>query len=259
LESIYHFNMKELLAFALVGLRMAGFVVAMPIIGTSNVAVSIKALLALMLTFIMFPQVGWQKMPVDIESMAIVTLAIKEVFIGLTFGFVARMFFLAVTMAGQIMSISLGLSSAQLFNPAMGETSTSLDYFYVTLASLFFFAINGHHVLISGIFESFRIVPVSQLTIDLGGMQGFGSVVHRVTVLGLKMSAPIMVAILFMNVAIAVVGRAVPQINILITSLPVNALSGFFIMFIGLPLLLWQMSEILNLTADELFRFIKTF
>ncbi|MCB0351286.1 MAG: flagellar biosynthetic protein FliR [Bdellovibrionales bacterium] len=259
MESVYNFNMTELLAFGLVLLRMTGFVVAAPIIGTVNVQVSAKVLLALCMTFIIFPQVGWQQLTADIESSAIITLAVKEMFIGFSFGFLARMFFQVVTMAGQIMSVSLGLSAAQLFNPSMGETSTALDQFYVILASLFFLSINGHHLLIDGIFETFQIVPITKISISLNGLQEFGVVTQKIMAIALKMSAPILVAILFMNVAIAVIGRAVPQINILITSLPINAMAGFFVMFVCLPLLIWQMTDLLNVTTAELFKLIKSY
>lgn len=259
MESVYNFNMTELLAFALVLLRMCGFVVAMPIIGTMNVPASAKVLLALAMTFIVFPQVGWQKLAVDLESSQLITYAVKEIFIGFSFGFVARLFFNAVAMAGQIMSVSLGLSAAQLFNPTMGETSTAVDQFYVILASIFFLSINGHHLLISGIFETFSLVPITKSSISILGLGEFGVITQKIMVIALKMSAPILVAILFMNVAIAVMGRAVPQINILVTSLPVNALAGFFMMFVALPLLLWQMTEVLNITTTELFKLIRSF
>jgi flagellar biosynthetic protein FliR len=75
----------------------------------------------------------------------------------------------------------------------------------------------------------------------------------------MKISAPILISILFMNVAMAVMGKAVPQINILITSLPVNFLTGFLVMFVVMPLLLWQMSELLQMTTEEVFKFIKSY
>lgn len=259
MESVYNFNMTEILAFALVLFRMIGFVIAMPIVGTSSVSASTKVLLSLALTFIAFPQVGWAKLTADIESMTIITIAIRELFVGLSFGFLARMFFMAVTMAGQIMSVSLGLSSAQLFNPSVGEVSTALDQFYVILASIFFLAINGHHTLVSGIFETFQIVPIDKELLSFVGLQDFGTLVQKITVVAVKMSAPILMGILFMNLSVAIIGRAVPQINILITSLPINVMVGFFIMFVALPLLIWQMSELLDLTATELFRFVKSF
>jgi len=258
MENVYNFNMTELLAFALVLLRMLGFVVAMPVIGTANIPAQIKILFALTMSFVLFPQVGWQKLTTDIESIAIVTLAIKEVFVGLAFGFIARLFFMAVLMAGQIMSVTLGLSAAQLFNPGVGEVSTAFDQFYMVLATLFFFAILGHHSLISGIFQTFEIVPIQKTSISLLGSSSLAGMTSMVMALAVKMSAPIIIAILFMNVAVAVVGRAVPQINILITSLPINILAGFFVMFIALPLMVWQMSDLLSTTTEELMKYVKT-
>jgi flagellar biosynthetic protein FliR len=162
-------------------------------------------------------------------------------------------------MAGQIMSVSLGISSAQLFNPAMGESSTAFDQLYVTLASLFFLSVNGHHLLIAGLVDSFRIIGLQSTSINLLGFGDFGSTVQRIMVIGVKMSAPLMVTILFMNIAIAVIGRAVPQINILITSLPINILVGLLVTIISLPLLIWQMNDLLDITSTELFRLIKSF
>lgn len=259
MESLYNFNMNQILAFALILLRMTGFIVAMPIIGTVNVPTVVKALLPLAMTFILYPQIGWAKLGADIEQLSIVTLAMKEMFIGLSFGFLARLFFMAVTMTGEMISISLGISASQLFNPMMGETSTALDQFYLTLASLFFLAINGHHILISGIYKSFDLVPLTQTSISFVSLQSMGDVVQKVTEIAVKMSAPIMVTILFINVAIAVVGRAVPQINILITSLPINILCGLSILFIVLPLLIYEMHDLVEVSAAELFKYVRAF
>ena len=259
MESFFNFSYNEIVAFALVLLRMIGFIVAMPVIGSSNVPAPTKVLLALTLTFILFPTINHSKLEADINSLAIITIGVKEVFIGLTFGFIARLFFMAVSMAAHIMSVSMGVASAQLFDPSMGEVSTALDQFYIYLASLFFLTINGHHLLISGIFELYSIVPISKTLISLSGFQDFGVTVQKIMAAALKMSAPILVSIFFMNVAVALIGRAVPQINILITSLPVNVLVGFVVLFIGLPLLIWQLTQLLDLTSMELLRIIKSY
>lgn len=257
MENLFHMNINELLVFALILLRMTGFVVAMPVIGTSNVPVSVKVLLSLTMTFILFPQIGFKKLDLDFQSLEIITVAVRELFLGLCFGFIAHLFFMAISMAGQIMSVSLGISAAQLFNPTVGENVTALDHFYIILATLFFLTINGHHLLISGLFDIYQIVPISQKSLSMLPFKSFGSLVQHISELALKISTPILISILFMNIAIAIIGRAVPQINILITSLPINILSGFFVMFIGLPLLVWQMNEILNFSTTELLNFFK--
>lgn len=103
------------------------------------------------------------------------------------------------------------------------------------------------------------MIPIQNASIHLIGLQDFGAIVQKIMSLAVKMSAPMMVSILFMNIAIAVIGRAVPQINILITSMPVNILIGLVVMIVALPLLIWQMHELLNITSTQLYTLLKSF
>lgn len=257
MESVYNFSNKEILAFALVFLRISAFVLAMPVFGVGNVPSPVKILFSLVMSFVIFPSVGWQKMQADPESVAIATLVVKEVFIGLAFGFLSRAFFMALGMAGQLISVSLGVSSGQLFNPTIGETSTAFDQFYGILAGLFFLAINGHHLLIGSVAESYSLIPLDQLTVNLTGLGGVTGLVSSAMAIGLKAAAPVMISILFVNVGMALIGRAVPQINIFITSLPVNTMVGLFII-ITMPLLLWSMGDIVNFTHEDVMKIMKS-
>jgi flagellar biosynthetic protein FliR len=257
-ENLYTFNFSHILGFALLFLRMVGFCVSAPIIGTNNVPAPVKVLFSLVLSSILFPQMSWNKLSVDLESLLIVSMAAKEVFVGLVFGFLARIFFMTVTMAGHIISVSLGLSTSQLFNPALGDTSTAFDQFFGILSVLFFFAINGHYSLIVGLFGTFQIIPVQEMGINFEAFQGIAPLVQHATALAIKMSAPIMASILIMNLSIAVIGRAVPQINILVTSLPVNILVGLLVVFISLPLLVWQMKELMTVMDLRVFEILKS-
>lgn len=258
MESVYNFSQKEIIAFALVFVRLSAFFATMPVFGVQNVPPSVKALLSLIVTFVVFPTVGFKSMTTDPESMSIVLLVIKEAFVGLAFGFLTRSFFVALTMAGQLISVSLGISSAQLYNPALGETSAAFDQFYSMLAALFFLAVDGHHLLLSGIVDTYKIVSLGQLTVSFEGLQGTANLVSTVMEISLKAASPVVVAILFVNVAMALIGRAVPQINILITSLPVNTLIGLFVIIFTLPFLMWEMRDILGITQTEVMRLMKS-
>lgn len=259
MESVYNFSPTEILGFALVLIRVASFVVSMPVIGTTNVPPQVKLLLAFTITLAIFPAVGWQKLNVDFESFAIVSYALKEAFVGLAFGFFTRMFFMAIMMAGQIMSITVGISSAQLYNPSAGETMSPFDHFYTIVGTLFFLAINGHHLLLSGIVHTFSMIPLIESAVSLQGLQGVTDLVVSATKMALQISAPILISILVVNMAMALVGRAVPQINILMTSLPVTTLAGLAIAFLTMPLLFREFASFLNLTTEQVFALMKTF
>lgn len=257
MESVYQFSEIELLAMALVLFRMTAFIIAMPVIGVAQMPVQIKVLFALSICFVVFPVLDWKGLSVEISNTDAVFLVIKEITVGFVFGFLGRMFFMALAMAGQLISISMGVSSAQLFNPAFGEQSSAYDQFFVIIATLFFFTINGHHLMVSGLVETFSIIPLHEFGLDLSGFSALVPISEKIMHISLKFAAPVMVTIIFTNLAMGVVGRAVPQINILITSLPVNSLAGMFVLFVGLPLLVWQMQDLLDTTMAAMFLLIR--
>src|SRR5690606_36813487 len=132
-------------------------------------------------------QVGWQKVAPSIESLEIIGLPARALLIRLTFGYIACMFFMAITIAGEIMSVSLGLAAGQLFNPAMGELSSAFDQFYIILATLFFLGIGGHHILVGSFFDSYTVVPLAQKSISFSGLRDLAPLAQTVMIIGLKL------------------------------------------------------------------------
>jgi len=258
LESIYSFSQTQLLAFSLILHRIVSFIVSMPVIGTNNVAVQVKVLFSLAVCFVLAPVISKEGFDANLEGWAFMVLAVKEIFVGLMMGFMARLFFMSLSMAGQLISVSLGVSQTQLFNPAFEENSSAIDQFFLILATLFFFGLNGHHLFLKGIVESYQLVPLAQNGISLVGLSDVGQIGQVATSMALKFSAPILVTILFTNAAMGIVGRAVPQINILITSLPVNTLVGLLVLFLSLPLIVWGMDHLMSDTVAYLFGMLKT-
>ena len=259
MANIYQFSELELLAFFLVLVRLSAFVVSWPVFGSENIPPQIKVLFALILSLVTFPFVEYGNVTDGLSSLNIVFYVIREAFIGLSFGFLARMFFYAIHICGQILSISMGLSGAEVFDPSSGSRSSAVERTYIVVATLFFLAIHGHHLFLAGIVDSFRLVPLSAEMTNIEAFKGIGDVMMHVTIIGLKLAGPVMVSIFFMNVSMAIIGRAVPQINVLITSLPVNILVGFLVMIVSLPLVVWQLDGFLELTSHQLFRILKEY
>ena len=257
--NLFRFSEPEIIAFFLVLVRMSTFIVSWPVFGAATVSSSVKILFSLGMTFIIFPVVQWKGVSLNLESYSLIWLVVREAFIGLTIGYLARFFFFAFSISGQIISVSMGLSGTQLFNPALGERSTAIDQFQIMIASLIFLAINGHHLLLSALFQSFDIVPISTSFMDISTFLSVGDFVQYITVIGVKLAAPVMMAILIMNLMMAIIGRAVPQINVLITSLPVNILVGFVVLIVSLPIIIGQMDGLLEETGIRIFKILKNF
>jgi flagellar biosynthetic protein FliR len=254
----FHFNENELLAFALVLLRVLSFLITWPVFSMYSVPQPLKVLLAVVITICLFPVINRTGLGSQPLGTDIAWLAMKELFTGLCIGYVTRFFFFAITIGGNIIATSMGLANAQVFNPALNMQSTPVEQFYVALGTLLFLSINGHHIFLTGLAQSFDLVPLSFHGTNLAIFADSGGLIQRTIEAGLKISAPIMVAIFFMNLAMGIIGKAVPQINVLVTSLPINIMVGFGVMIIMIPLFISQLDGLLAHMATEMMSVIKS-
>jgi flagellar biosynthetic protein FliR len=255
--NLYQFPEGQILGFALVLMRIIAFVVTWPVFGSANVPAPVKLLLSLLLAMVVFPTLHFANPDLITMNDQLLLLTGREIFIGFSMGFLMRMFFFAISIMGEIVSVTIGLSAAQLYNPAMGAQASVIEQFELTLATLFFLALNGHHIFISGMVQSFATAPVASLTLNFHAFATVGAAVQEILVMGLKMSAPILVAIFLTNIAMGVVGRAVPQINVLVTSMPITLMLGLIILIITTPLFVNEMGGMINTMAESFFQFMK--
>lgn len=253
----YKLTELQMIMFGLILLRMIAFVVSSAVIGSPNVSAQVKILLSLVFVVLIYPTV--KVSPEDLAVMAdnLILLAARELLIGLTLGFLTRLFFFTVGMTGELVSVSIGLGAAQMFNPMMGSNSNTIEQFYNTLATLIFFAINGHHLLITGIAQSYELIPIAQMKLNLGPYAEIATFAQGMMMMGIKMSAPILAAILVTNIAMGLLGKAVPQINVLVTSMPVTLMIGFVLMFICIPLIVVEMNGVVDVTHEKMMMVMK--
>lgn len=254
---IYHFKIAEMILFTLVLLRISAFVVSWPIFGEATVPAPLKVLFALVLTFIMFALV--RKNPVDEKFIEenLIFLAVKETIVGLFLGYLLRFFFYAVNVCGEIISVSLGLASDQIFNPSTGQRVLVTEQFYILMGSLFLLGLNGHHLFISGLFQSFELLPLQQLTIQPLSPQMVSKLIMDVMTIGIQLASPILFTVFLLNLVLAIVSRAVPQVNVLITSFAINILVGYVVMIASLPFVFMAFSGTLNQIMDNFFNVMK--
>lgn len=255
--NIYELTETQVILFSLVLLRMIAFVFSAAIFSTPNVSAPLRVLFSLVLAMTVFPLLKIGASPGLAEDL--VPSAAREVFIGLLIGYLSRLFFLAVSMTGDFVSILLGLSSAQLYNPMMQSQGGVIEHFHVLLGSMFFLLINGHHMLITAMMQSYDIVAVAGTApLKFGGLAEIAQFGGDLLVITVKMSAPVLVAMLLANIAMGILGRAIPQLNVLVTSFPVTVLLGLGTMFVCLPLFVMEMHGLVDVTAMKLMQVMKS-
>jgi flagellar biosynthesis protein FliR len=248
----------EAFAFILILARMSAFLVTWPVFGGMNVPAPLKILLSFLISITLYPILKADFKHVFNSYSQVIFYVGKEVFIGLALAQVSYMFFYMIQMMADLVSTSLGISSAQLFNPTFQTSATPIDTMYYGMAVLFFLLVNGHHMFLTGLVQSYDIAPIFRWSLDGRSFAQVSLIGKDVIVMGLQLASPVLVSILLINISLAIVGRAVPQINVLVTSMPINALAGIGVLILSMPFLVDQLGTSLGMFVEQFFIFLKT-
>lgn len=257
--SFSQLNEMQIILFALILIRMSAFIVSAAIFSSTQISAPLKILLAVTITLAVYHPLATNITLSRISDNQgdLLLLSMREALIGVALGFVTRFFFFAIAMAGELVSLSMGLGQAQIFNPSVGSMGNAMEQFYSVMATLVFLMLNGHHMMIQGVVESFTTSPLAQMTFNYSTLADVVLKMQDYFVIGIKMAAPVMISMMVVQLGMALLSRVVPQINVLVTTASVTVLLGFVIIFISLPLLVMQMSGVIDVSMTDFFRFIK--
>ncbi|MBA5686433.1 flagellar biosynthetic protein FliR [Rugamonas apoptosis] len=223
--------------------RILGLIAAAPLFGNSAVPVTIKVGLGVLLALIVAPAVP--ALPAtDPLSLAGLLILAQELLVGLAMGFSIRIVFAAVEMAGEIGSLTMGLGFATFFDPNTQGRSSAISQFLALVATMGFLAVNAHLVLLSALVESFNSLPVSARPLYGGGFKqlaDWGSIIFST---GVQLSLPIVAALLITNVALGILTRAAPQLNLFGIGFPITLGVGLLVIAMSLPYLATPMQNL---------------
>ncbi|MDR2925365.1 MAG: flagellar biosynthetic protein FliR [Azoarcus sp.] len=215
-----------LAAFMYPLVRLLGMMMTAPIFSNRGMAVRLRLAAGLGIAVAVLPAAP--PMPDIAPGSGIGLLVLGEqVLIGAAIGFVVRLVFAAIDLAGSFIGMQMGLSFALFFDPNSGGQSAVLADFMSMVAALLFLSLDGHLILVELLLRSFEWLPVG------AGLQGQGwSFVPRagaaIFSTGLLLSLPVLAVLLVTNAALGVLTRASPQLNLFAIGFPVTMLAGFF-------------------------------
>jgi flagellar biosynthetic protein FliR len=229
-------SINEFTLFTLVLGRVAGIFSSIPLFGGERVPMKIRVLLILAMTLVCFPilKLTPQSLPSDFPSLFLIVIA--EALIGFTLGIVAKAVFGAVDFCGDIVGMQMGFSMASLFDPTMGQQQL-MSLFQSLLAMLLFLTLGAHHIFIRAMVESYTLIPIGGWHVSGELISFLVATTSGIFILGIKLAAPVMVALLATSVVLGVMARSFPQMNIFMISMPLNIGIGF--MALGLSLLVF--------------------
>jgi flagellar biosynthetic protein FliR len=211
----------------------ACFMVA-PIFSAQFVPARLRVLLAVVLAFMISPLVP-EPEGVTLFSIPGFIITVQQMLIGAALGFCMEILFDAVTMGGQLLANSMGLSFAFNIDPVHGASTPALGQFYSLLVTLTFLALNGHLILIETLVDGFRTLPVGATGLGSDGMWTVVMWGSQIFSGALAVALPGITALLIVNVAFGVMSRAAPQLNLFAVGFPITLVFGLVIVLAGLP------------------------
>jgi flagellar biosynthetic protein FliR len=233
LTQTIHLLLPQFEAFLVLISRIAGLVAALPVLSGRNVPAKVKVALVLVLGAALAPSVQLPAASFDPALLAAGLLG--ELAIGLTIGLAVRFFFGALELAGEMIGIQMGFGVVQLFDPATTHQTSIMGHYFTLLASLVFLSLNAHMLVVATIVSSYEAIPAFGASLPASLGEDFIHLSQQMFVIGLKLAAPVLMMILLLNVLLAILGRAVSQINVFVLSFPVTIAGGLLVMGLAMP------------------------
>jgi len=228
------FSLQEFKIFALILMRISVVLFLMPIFDSSMYPKQVKLGLALILAMALFPVIRIDAVLFPTTASGLVLLFVSELMVGMILGLCVRLFFGAVQLAGQMIGFQMGFSMINVVDPQSGVQVSIIDQIGSMVVMLVFLLLNGHHILLGALVESFQLVGIGAVVLKKALLSQVLALSTEMFVLAVKIGAPAIAALLFTSAAFGLSARFVPQMNILIAAFPVKIAVG--LIFFGICL-----------------------
>ncbi|TFJ94679.1 flagellar biosynthetic protein FliR [Lentibacillus salicampi] len=228
-------NFSAVPVFILIFVRIAAFFVTLPLFSYSTIPTPFKIGFTFFLALIMYYTVDAADVPVD-ETYLL--LLVKEVMVGLLIGLLAYIILSAVQTAGGFIDFQMGFAIANVIDPQTGAQSPLTGQYFYTIALLFLLSVNGHHLLIDGIYYSYNLIPVETfIPFEDGALAEFViETFNQMFVIAFQMAIPIVGCLFLVDVALGIIARTVPQLNVFVVGLPLKIFVSFAAILVFLSL-----------------------
>src|SRR4051812_44089709 len=220
--------------FVLVFFRLAGMMAFAPLFGSTKIPRRVKVLLVLVLTFGMFPNVPRPHLPDSIWELAVGIGG--ELCFGIAMGMAMSFTFVAAQWAGEMIGQQMGLNISEVFDPQYGGHGSLVGDMYFMLALVVFLALGGHHAVLTAVHQSSGPLPLLSLGVDEPVVALLVGLLKTATGLAVQLAAPMLVTMLVVDLALGLVGRAMPQFNVMQAGVSVRTILGMVVVIGGLTL-----------------------
>ena len=246
------FLIDLLLGFLITSIRLSAFIIAAPLFSAKFLMVRVRILIAFVISIIVF---SMQPQAVDTKILASaygIIVIVKEIAIGVTAGLILSIMFASVSLAGEKIATSAGLSYAAQVDPVSGVQTPVVSQMLYLFLIMIFLIVDGHLLALRILIESYQIIPIGALPepsalID-GGMAASGSMFLNASIIML----PVVIIILLINVSIGIITRAAPQLNLFSFGFPMTMLGVFIVLYMSIGNFGFAFTDLVNSSLDHL-------
>jgi flagellar biosynthetic protein FliR len=229
---LFGFNPSQLLSFFLTMFRISIVLFLLPFFGGNSIPNTIKGVLVLVLSLAVWPQLSFPGALFPGTGVGLALMVLGELILGLTLGLLVQFLFGAIQFGGQIIGFQMGFSMVNVVDPITGVSNAVTAHFLYMCTMLTFLVLNGHLELLKAVGMSFEYIPPGGLLITPNLAEHIFKFSNLMFILAIKIAAPVMTALFLVDLALALISRAAPQMHVLVLGFPVKISVGF--LFLGL-------------------------
>ena len=231
----------------LIFVRVSAFFVTIPLFSYKTIPSQLKIVLAFVLSWMMYYTFSIEAFTINGDYLLLV---LKEAVVGLVLGLVVYIVFSAVQIAGGFIDFQMGFAMANIVDPQTGAQSPLMGQFFNFLLLLVFLAINGHHLVLDGIFYSYQFMPIDQFFPKFGDAESVEYIMKlfvAVFAIAFQMSAPIIATLFLVTLALGITGKTVPQLNIFVVGFPIKIAVGFILLITMMGVMVEVMEKVVEM------------
>lgn len=226
------------LALTLVMVRLGSFFTIVKAFFPKGTPKQLKIFFSLLVSIAIVGGIDYSMLDKISNNFTLIFYIISEVLTGAILGLITNIAFEIVVMAGSLIDLHIGLSMVNVLDPTSQSSHTLTSNILHYAALVIFFILDGHHMLLKSLIESFNLVPFGETILEQGTMMYLIEVIANFFMIGMKIAIPIVLIIILTDLCMGLVSRAVPQINVMILGMPVKILVGLIAVAVGLPILI---------------------
>lgn len=227
---LFHIEASQFYSFFLTFMRVSIIVFLLPFFGAGGIPNPVKGGLCFVLALAIWPRLSFPGSMLPMNTLGLILMMLGEVVLGLVLDIIIRFLFSAVLFGGHMVGFSMGFAMMNVLDPMTGSSESITAQLMYQCTILMFLSMNGHLFLLSGLAESFHLVPPGGLFITPALADSVLKFSAQLFVLAIKISAPVVASLFLVDLALALVSRAAPQMNVIQIGFPLKVSVGFLFM-----------------------------